>query len=144
MTPVPDRIRDFILSNHVLSLCTQDRDGLWAASCFYAYDPGNTALVVLSSVETRHGRAMAEFPKVAGTIAGQPIGIREIRGLQYGAEAELLSGERRAAALNIYTTLHPLAKLAHAEVWGLRLEHLKHTDNRYIFGQKTYWTKDSD
>lgn len=142
MSPVPEKISAFIASNHVLSLCTADASGPWAASCFYVYDPTAVGFIILTSTETRHGKQMLSAPQIAGTIAGQPDRIRDIRGLQYTATARPLEGEERKLALWAYSARHPAAKFVRAEVWLLELKTLKYTDNSFIFGQKTYWNRD--
>ncbi|MGB8601132.1 MAG: pyridoxamine 5'-phosphate oxidase family protein [Rhizomicrobium sp.] len=142
MSQIPEKISTFIASNHVLSLCIADENGPWAASCFYVYDPTEVGFIILTSPQTRHGKRMLEAPEIAGTIAGQPDRIRDIRGLQYTARARTLDGEARKLALWAYSARHPAAKFVRAEVWLLELRTLKYTDNSLIFGQKTYWQRD--
>ncbi|GAB2896011.1 YhbP family protein [Microvirgula curvata] len=141
MPPLPATIRDFILGHHVLSLATCDANGPWAASCFYAFDQADVALLILSSGETRHGRHMRDRPQVAGTISGQPQAVHEICGLQFTARAILLEQDLRDRALQCYIGRHPQAGLHTAPVWRLALEQLKFTDNRQQFGHKTRWSR---
>lgn len=145
MDGIPEKIVGFIADHHVLSLCVWDRDGPWAASCFYAFDRERARLIVLTATSTRHGARMRDEERVAGTIAGQPAKLRDIRGVQYTARAELLDGSERQAALALYGQRHPMARLASgSEVWSLDLTALKLTDNRLLFGQKTHWRRDED
>lgn len=141
MPPIPDPIADFLLQHHVLSLATQDEDGLWAASCFYAADLAQGSLLLLSSLDTRHGAAMARHPHVAGTISGQPETLTDIVGVQFTALATPLGDADAKAALAIYCRRHPLARLGRHQIWRLSLERLKHTSNRWVFGQKTHWQR---
>jgi uncharacterized protein YhbP (UPF0306 family) len=141
MTPLPDAIQQFILGHHVLSLATTDHEGVWAASCFYSFDATQSVFFILSSPDTRHGRAMLETSGVAGTISGQPVAIHEIRGVQFSATAHLLDGQERDIALRHYVSRHPLARLKSSAIWQLRINALKFTDNSRVFGHKTLWTR---
>ena len=143
MFPIPEPIAEFLLQHHVLSLATQDKDGLWAASCFYAADLAKGRLLLLSSLDTRHGAAMLTSPRVAGTISGQPETLTDIVGVQLTAQATLLSDGDAKAALALYCRRHPLARLGRHPIWSLSLHSLKHTSNRWVFGQKTHWHRDA-
>ncbi len=141
-TALPDKIQSFILAHHVLSLATADGDGVWAASCFYAFDQERNALLVLSSAQTRHGQAMLQNARVAGTICGQPTAWRDIQGIQFSAQARLLDADDRDRGRALYLRRHPLARFKPSDLWGLRLASLKFTDNSHVFGQKTLWTRE--
>jgi uncharacterized protein YhbP (UPF0306 family) len=141
MNPLPDKIRKFILENHVVSLATIDEGGVWAASCFYSFEATQNLLFILSSTLTRHGQAMLRKDHVAGTISGQPTSLHEIRGVQFSATALLLEGEKRDAALRHYLQRHPVARFKPSEIWEIRLTDVKFTDNSLSFGQKTPWTR---
>ncbi|GAB7128076.1 YhbP family protein [Silvimonas sp. JCM 19000] len=136
---IPPRMIDFIREHHVVSLATCHAGVAWAASCFYAFDPLTRALLILSSPDTLHGVHMLANPHVAGTICGQPEGVREIRGMQFSAVATPLQKPAADAALQIYFARHPIARLHRAQIWRLQLTQLKFTDNRLFFGQKTLW-----
>lgn len=141
MPSLPETMVEFIKSMHVLSLAVLDREGLWSANCFYAFDAEQAALVILTSLDTRHGTAMRDHPHISGTISAQPSNIRDIRGIQFSAIAERLENTARYDALSLYTSRHPLAKLKKTDVWYLQLQQLKFTDNRYLFGHKTHWNR---
>lgn len=129
-------IADFLAAHHVVGLCVADEVGPWAASCFYAFDPIGVRLLVLSSVATRHGRALARSPRTAGTVAGQPARIEDIRGVQFTARAELAE----AAALDLYVARHPV-KYIRTDLWSLWLDTVKFTDNSVTFGHKSRWRR---
>ncbi|OSN08494.1 pyridoxamine 5'-phosphate oxidase family protein [Lonsdalea iberica] len=143
MQPLPAPAADFIASHHVLSLTTLDEDGLWSASCFYAFDAANAGLILLSSSSTRHGGAMAAGSRISGTISGQPEKIRDIRGIQYLATVSKLDGAERREALSLYVARHPIARLNPlTEVWRLTLQTIKFTDNATLFGAKEHWSRE--
>lgn len=142
MPSIPQKICEFLLQHHVLSLAIQDAEGPWAASCFYACDLDAARLLVLTSPQTRHGRQMALTALLAGTISGQPEQWRDICGVQFVARATLLTDEAARRALDCFTARHPIAKLGPSAIWALELQTLKYTSNRYMFGQKTWWQRE--
>lgn len=138
---LPAPILAFVRDYHVLSLATWHAGELWAASCFYAVDEAHTALLILSSEQTRHGLAMRQHSEVAGTIAGQPKLIPAIRGVQFRATALLLDGPEQDAAYALYCQRHPIARLQRSAIWRLDLQEVKYTDNRKIFASKQTWLR---
>ncbi len=138
---VPGPIVDLLASHHVVSLAVADESGPWAASCFYAFDAGAMTLIVLTSTKTRHGRAMQAAARVSGSIAGQPKAIADICGVQFEATAERLAGGHRAAALYRFARRHPQAAIVPTDIWALRLDSVKYTDNRIVFARKLHWAR---
>lgn len=140
-TPLPAAMRDFLLAHHVVGLATLWQGEPWAASCFYAFDMDEIALIVLSDPGTRHGEAMLAHARVAGTIAAQPAAVTDIRGIQFTADVGLLAGDESDAARARYCQRHPIARLMGGEVWRLRLLTIKYTDNAHLLGSKTHWQR---
>jgi glc operon protein GlcG len=141
---LPESMTDFLHAMHVLSLATAQDAQPWAASCFYVFDEADVRLIILSERATRHGLGMAANERVAGSIAGQPRHISDIRGIQFAGRARLLVGEAGAIARGMYCNRHPAARLRPAPVWELRLDEIKLTDNSRIFGRKTHWLREQD
>lgn len=142
MPPLPSTISSFLFEHHVVGLATASVGVPWAASCFYAFDCVSVSLLVLSSEKTRHGAAMLDSGVVAGTIAGQPTSISDIRGIQFVANAELLQNAAADEGYRFYCVRHPIAKLSRSSVWRLSIGELKYTDNARLFGKKTCWKRD--
>jgi uncharacterized protein len=138
----PASVREFLRAWHVLSLGVSDAQGPWAASCFYAVDERAADLIILTSTKTRHGQCMLVSPLVAGTVVSQPERITDIRGVQFVAQAELLTDTGRSEALDIYLQRHPIARLKPSDIWALRLIDIKYTDNALVFARKTHWRRD--
>ncbi|HED4875117.1 TPA: pyridoxamine 5'-phosphate oxidase family protein [Stenotrophomonas maltophilia] len=148
MTLLPALLVEFLHSHSVLSLATSYDDIPWSANAFYAFDEGSTRLLLLSSMDTRHGEMLSINPQMAGTITDQFSDIHQIHGLQYSGTARHLDTPADAApALERYYRRFPQAHGMTAPVWEIRLLHLKFTDNRVGFGTKTLWSrhdKDAD
>ncbi|HEJ9148039.1 TPA: YhbP family protein [Serratia marcescens] len=136
-----EHIRLFIGKQHVLTLCAGDGLDMWCANCFYVFDAAAMALWLMTEPHTRHGGLMLNNSRVVGTIAPKPKSIALIRGVQYRAEAVLLSGEEAEAARARYCKRFPIARAMKASVWRLDLHEVKMTDNTLGFGKKLHWAR---
>ena len=144
MQPIPDNISKFLHANHVISIAAAADGEIWSSCCFYVPDEAQARLIVLTSARSKHGSLMLKNPNIAGTIAGQPENIAKINGIQLTASAQLLTDEtERKAALALYYKAHPLARAMKSDVWSLRLENVKFTDNKLVFAQKTLWQREA-
>lgn len=74
----------------MVGLAAAHEGELWVASCFHVFDPQAVALIIMTDRNTRHGQLMLASSQVAGTVAGQPQSIRDIRGVQFAGRAVLL------------------------------------------------------
>jgi uncharacterized protein YhbP (UPF0306 family) len=145
VTEVDDRglskLLNFLRSQHVVGLAVADDSGPWAASCYYYFSQADMALVLKSSAATRHGRAMSALGQIAGTVAGQPQLVNEIKGVQFIAQVERLAANTLLA--ECYCERHPAGRLVPGEWWRLSLQHVKYTDNQDLPGMKVVWNRDA-
>lgn len=130
---IDPRIVKFLHSEHLLSLCVL-LDGVpYAASCFYAFDEQNLALLVASSSDSNHIKALQDSSQVAGTIALCTKIIGKIQGVQFrGTMSE--SDES-----GIYFRRFPYALAMKPKIFKIDLEWIKFTDNTLGFGTKLVW-----
>lgn len=136
----PDiRIIRFIKKHHLLTLCTNDDNMPWAASCFYIYNEEANALVFASDAGTRHIKNAIKQPFVAGTIANETLVIKRIRGVQFTG---YLSEATDETLRKKYVKRFPLATFIPFQMWMIRLHHIKMTDNSLGFGKKIIWQSD--
>lgn len=143
MPHLPDNIAAFLKQNHVVSIAAAAGGDIWSACCFYVPDWEHTRLIVLTSLNTRHGRLMAANPKIAGTVAGQPDAVTKISGIQFTARARTIENDAdRKTALALFYKAHPVARAMKSDVWALELDSIKFTDNKLVFAQKTLWQRD--
>jgi len=135
------RIARFIKKHHVLSLATSNENIPWTSHVFYAWLPEETALVFTTDPETRHGREMRSHPVVSGGIVLETKVIGRIRGIQLAGMVETVGndpGKYRSA----YIKRFPFALAAKLDLWVLRIDHVKMTDNRLGFGKKLTWNRE--
>ncbi|PLW92623.1 MAG: hypothetical protein C0592_09875 [Marinilabiliales bacterium] len=130
---------NFIRRHHVLSLSTSDESGLWASSCFYVFDEENLQFIIITDLDTRHGKQALKNSSVAGTVALETKSVGKIQGIQFSGKIILLEGKERSKAKKIYLKRFPYAILTNTALWAVKPEHVKMTDNRLGFGKKLFW-----
>lgn len=136
MADIDKRIIRFIERHHVVTLATVSEEGLpYCATCFYAYDRDRNMLVFTSGEETRHGCEMERNPHVAAAIALETRIVGRVQGLQICGTAE--HGDDNA--MHTYLAKFPYAAVMKLELWMLRPDFMKLTDNTLGFGKKLIW-----
>lgn len=137
------RISQFIRQQTCLSCCTIGEQGQpWCFSAFYAFDEDAGLLFVKSASTSRHGEYLMKNPSVAGTILPDKLRMLHIKGIQF--DGILLASDhpdtRRAYAA--YHKRFPFSIAMPGEVWTLRLDFVKYTDNSLGFGKKLHWKRE--
>lgn len=138
-----ERIVAYLRGNRVLTVCSARGSAPWAASCFYVLDESRMALLILSGLDTRHGRELRDAPRVAGTVASQQANVAKIRGVQFEGVALRMWGEAESRGRALYCRRFPVARLHPAPLWAILPSVLKYTDNTLGFGRKLYWRRPS-
>ena len=74
------KARKIIKANEYMTLSIQDKDGVWCSPLWYA-DSGTTIYFV-SNHNSRHSKAIKNFPQVALSIFNSSLPPEEINGIQ--------------------------------------------------------------
>ncbi|HEC1792975.1 hypothetical protein [Campylobacter sp. RM5063] len=127
-----ERIKKFIHSQKLLTLSVQDNDAIYCASCYYAFDDKNLALIFASEEHTRHIQLSYKNPKVGVNIALDTNIINLIKGVQIKAIFRKATAEQE----KIYYEKFPFAKLAKACIFALNIQWAKYTDNKILLSKK--------
>ena len=136
----PDkRIVSFIRRHHVLTLATCDQSGLWCANIFYAWMERDGVLVFTTGAETRHSAQMELNPNVAASVVLETRVVGRVQGLQMTGRAERPQGDMADRARKAYLRRFPYAAAMGLDLWMLRPDYMKLTDNRLGFGKKLIW-----
>jgi hypothetical protein len=77
--------------------------------------------------------------KVSGNIVLETKVIGNIQGIQFSGKMEKAIGDEHNEVWKIYMKRFPFAILTKTELWTIRLDFVKLTDNRLGFGQKINW-----
>lgn len=141
---IDQRILDFIGEHHVLTVsCVSQAGEPWCANAFYVFDSEEEGFIITSEEKTRHAQLFLIRPLVAGSVVLETEEIGKIRGLQFTATVRRCEGGLFDRCRLKYLRRFPYALFKRGEVWILRAETLKYTDNRLGFGKKLYWERDS-
>ena len=138
------RILDFIGEHHVLTVaCVSQAAAPWCANAFYVFDTEEEGFIITSEEKTRHAQLFLENPLVAGSVVLETEEIGKICGLQFTATVRRCEGGVFDRCRLKYLRRFPYAVFKGGEVWMLRAETLKYTDNRLGFGKKLHWSREN-
>jgi uncharacterized protein len=136
---IPARIIRFISEHHVLTLATSHDDLPYCANCFYVWLKEEKAFVFTSDSDTRHITDARKNDFVAASVVLETKQIGKIRGLQVQGKLEKAEGQMYKVCRKTYLRAYPYAILKKTDMWLLRVNFLKLTDNRLGFGTKLFW-----
>lgn len=149
---IDQRIVDFIGEHHVLTVACVAAGAAtgeagspasepWCANAFYVFDAEEEGFIITSEEKTRHAQLFLENPKVAGTVVLETEEVGKIRGLQFTGTVRRCDGGLFDRCRLKYLKRFPYAVFKGGEVWFIRLDTLKYTDNRLGFGKKLLWRR---
>ena len=137
-----EKIKNFIQQQTCASFCCIDEEGKpYCFSCFYALNPEEVILYFKSSADSHHSGLLKKTPIVAGTILADKFNLFQIKGIQF--EGFVLPDDdllvRQASAY--YYPKHKMAIAIIGEIWTVRIDKIKFTDNSLGFGKKLIWER---
>ncbi|MCA9932539.1 MAG: pyridoxamine 5'-phosphate oxidase family protein [Ardenticatenaceae bacterium] len=133
----------YLAVHRVMTLATTGKEGVWAAAVFYVNDGFD--LIFLSAGHTRHGRNIAQNPRVAATVQEDYADWADIKGVQCEGRVLLLEGDERDTAVTLYAQKYPFlqrapapirAALHHVNWYRLCPDRLYFVDNSKGFGHR--------
>lgn len=142
MNPIDIRIRKFVAQNLTLTLATSTEGFPYCCSLFYAFDEIEGLFYFMSSPDSRHTKEMVINPHVSGTILNGEQSVLRLQGIQFSGEAFLLNNDVEADARKVYLKKFPIARLNPSELWCVRIDWIKMTDNTLGFGTKLIWERE--
>jgi uncharacterized protein YhbP (UPF0306 family) len=131
-----EKIYKFIEQHHVMSLATHGEDGVDICSVFYAFLENQKSFVVASDSKTQHIQNIIFNNHVAGNILLETEQIGKIQGLQFRAKMQKLHNKELE---KLYFKTFPYALALNPQLWEIKVEYFKFTDNRLGFGKKLIW-----
>lgn len=141
---IDEKIIKFINKHHVLTLATSVDNRPWCANCFYVYLENEQSLVFTSDDETQHAQEALINPHVSGSIVLETDIVGKIRGIQFAGEMYKPEEELHKKAKQKYLKRFPYASIMKTNLWVVRLDRIKLTDNRLGFGKKLNWSRDNE
>ena len=138
----PEKIvTDFLKKHHVLTLATCAENQAWCANCFYVWLEDECCFVFTTDPATRHGSEATNNPNVAGSVVLETSVVGKIQGVQFTGIMEVPEGELAEKAKFAYLKRFPVAVLMKTNLWVVKTNYLKMTDNRLGFGKKLIWER---
>jgi uncharacterized protein len=135
-------IIDFINEQKVASVCCLDENGLpHCFSCFFAFNSGNGLLYFKSQSSSEHSRMLLKRLDVAGTILPDKLKVIALKGVQFKGTVLDFSDTLCNNASSHYHKKYPFALAKSGEVWTIKLDFIKMTDNTKGFGTKIIWER---
>ena len=87
MINLKDRVKEVLEKGHLMSLATTDDRGVWVSDVVYIFDD-NLNIYWMSSLKTRHSKAIELNNKVAGTITVSNKNKEKNLGIQFNGVAQ--------------------------------------------------------
>lgn len=114
MTDLRSLVAEVLDKGYLLSLATTDDGGVWVADVIFVHDD-EFRIYWMSDPESRHSRAIAVNPQVAGAITVSGRGQDNI-GIQFAGTAERIAGPRHDLAVKHFTKRDKPAPAEDADV----------------------------
>lgn len=142
MSKPEKRITDFLKEHHVLTLATSIRDESWCSNCFYTYLNDEDAFLFTSDSDTKHILMGLENPKVSGSVVLETKMVGKIRGIQFTGDLIKVENTEHSKYRKKYLKKFPFAIVVNTDLWIVKVNLFKMTDNRLGFGKKLYWKRE--
>lgn len=120
-----------------MSLATTYLDDIDSCNLFYAFDRDSVSFVVASSDDTKHIQNILQNNKIAGTVVLETTTVGKIQGVQFKGEFLTLNKKELE---KLYFKKFPYALSMSPELWQIKINYFKMTDNTLGFGKKIIWS----
>jgi len=142
MELINDSIAQFIEKQKTCSLCCIDESGKpYCFSCFYVFNHQQGLLYFKSSSKSKHSGLLPFHPHIAGTILPDKLNILIIKGIQF--EGTILPANHFLTdeATKFYHKKNPAGLAVPGDIWIVKIDNIKMTDNTLGFGKKITWSR---
>jgi len=133
-----DKIDIFLQKHHVLSLASYHQGELSVCSLFYTYNKDLNSFIVASDNSTTHIQHIKNNNKIAGNILLETNIIGKIQGVQFRGDFLELQDKNLK---KLYFSKFPYTKMLNPQLWQIKINSFKMTDNTLGFGKKLIWNK---
>jgi uncharacterized protein YhbP (UPF0306 family) len=124
--------------------CVDDKNNPYCFSCFYSYNAEDGLMYYKSENDTAHSKFLLQNPVIAGTILPDKLNFLQIKGVQFEGKVLSMEDPLSQHATTHYYKKHPIALTMPGEIWTIQINHIKFTDNSFVFGEKISWNRYSD
>lgn len=110
---------------------------IWCCNIFYAFMSDSLELVFTSGVDTRHIAQLTSNKQVAASIVLSTRVVGKLQGVQLTGRVTEVTDSK--AHLDAFIKAFPYAALSLKELWSMKIQTAKYTDNTLGFGKKLYY-----
>ncbi|MCC7301324.1 MAG: hypothetical protein IT233_01655 [Bacteroidia bacterium] len=132
-------IISFLAVQGELTIALSDDGRPYAASCFYAFQKETGYLIFKSELHTHHIQVGLKHAQVAGTVVEKNRLPGIIKGIQFTGMLSLARDMEKERAQSTYYGRYPFARAFSGELWIIRPDWIKMTDNTPLTGGKKIW-----
>ncbi|MEI6086461.1 MAG: pyridoxamine 5'-phosphate oxidase family protein [Bacteroidota bacterium] len=137
-----ENIDTFIQEHTCANIACLDANSYpYCFSCFYAIDVKEGLLYFKSSSDSNHAGYLISNPIIAGTILPDKLNKLQVKGIQLEGTVLAFDDEQAKNASAHYYKAHPLALAMPGEIWTIKINRIKYTDNTLGFGKKIVWER---
>lgn len=135
-------IDSFIQEHTCANIACLDKNGNpYSFSCFYAINIKAALLYFKSSADSNHAGFLLSNPTVAGTILPDRLNKLQVKGIQLSGIVLSFDDELAQDASSHYYKIHPIAMAMSGDIWTIKINWIKYTDNTLGFGKKIIWER---
>lgn len=110
---------------------------LWCCNIFYAFMSDSLELVFTSGTDTLHIAQLTANKQVAASIVLSTRVVGRLQGVQLTGQVTEVTDSK--AHRDAFIKAFPYAALSLKELWSMKIETAKYTDNTLGFGTKLYY-----
>ncbi|MDH7463574.1 hypothetical protein QEG73_19905 [Chitinophagaceae bacterium 26-R-25] len=134
------KVLTFIQSQTVITLCVCDNNVPYTAMCYYVYLPEENIIVFKSKQETTHMNVALKNSLIAGAVRQDKLLSTNVVGVQLTG---MLLASNNNSLLSIatrkYYMKYPFAVAVSGDIWMIRPDTIKYTENKMgIMGKEEY------
>jgi len=136
-----ESIVKFIEKQRSCTLCCVDENGKpYCFSCLYVFNAEHGLLYFKSSSKSKHCSILLKNPFVAGSILPNKLNVLMIKGIQFEGMVLPTNHFLSEQAAAYYYKKNPAAVAINGDIWIVKIDNIKMTDNTLGFGKKITWS----
>lgn len=142
MTSVDENITRFLQKQTCATICCINEEGNpYCFSCYYVFNQSDGLLYFKSNAAAHHSELLRKNPVISGSVLPDTLNKIKTIGIQF--MGELLDKQDKLAKGGslIYHKKYPIALAIKGDVFTIRIDSIKMTDSKKIFGEKIAWQR---
>ena len=139
---VDKKVTVFLKEHHLMTLATSRDNMPHTSNMFFCFDSERACFIFTSHDDTKHVQDVKLSMNVAGNVALETKNVAKVQGLQYTGTMKRPEGEDLKKSKKMYLKAFPFAVVMDLDIWELKMDYYKFTDNTLGFGKKLIWNRE--